>query len=43
MERPDGVRLLSLLIDLYADQEGIKVKYEIDERRKSSERNQSND
>lgn len=27
MKKPTGNYLLSLLIDLYADQQGVKVKY----------------
>lgn len=27
--KPDGVKLLSTLIELYADQMGVKIKYEI--------------
>lgn len=26
---PDGAKILATLIDLYADQMGVKVKYEI--------------
>lgn len=28
--KPDGVKILSLLIDLYAKQMGVKVKYSIE-------------
>lgn len=31
MEGPTGKYLLSLLIDLLADQEGVKIEYEIEE------------
>ena len=30
MEKPSGSYLLGLLIDLLAEQEGVKVKYEIE-------------
>ena len=29
MNEPNGVDLLALLINLLADQEGVKIKYEI--------------
>ena len=28
MKKPNGFDLLALLIDLYADQEGVKITYE---------------
>lgn len=31
MEKP-RINLLALLIDLYADQEGVKIKYELKEK-----------
>lgn len=31
MKEPTGKYLLSLLIDLLADQEGVKIEYEIEE------------
>lgn len=27
---PDGFKILKTLIDLYADQEGVEIKYEIE-------------
>ena len=30
---PLGEKLLAILIDLYADQMGVKIKYEIEERK----------
>lgn len=31
MDKPDGKYLLDLLISLYAEQEGVKIKYELEE------------
>lgn len=28
---PNGKNLLAILIDLYAEQEGVKIKYELEE------------
>lgn len=28
-KRPDPIKILSTLVDLYADQMGVKIKYEI--------------
>ena len=33
-KEPDGKRLLSTLIDLLADQEGVKITYELTETEK---------
>lgn len=30
MNKPDGNMLLQLLIDLYAEQEGVKVTYQLE-------------
>ena len=30
--KPDGAKILGLLLELYADQMGVKIKYEIVER-----------
>lgn len=30
MKEPKGVDLLAKLIDLYAEQEGVKIKYELE-------------
>lgn len=30
MDRPNGLDLLELLIDLYAEQEGVKIEYEVE-------------
>ena len=32
MKKPDGKMLLQILIDLYAEQEGVKIKYELEEK-----------
>ena len=34
MKEPKGRDLLKTLIELLADQEGVKIKYEIEERKK---------
>ena len=34
MKEPKGKDLLKTLIELYAEQEGVKIKYEIEERKK---------
>ena len=31
MNKPNGKDLLALLISLYADQEGVEIKYEVKE------------
>lgn len=31
MKKPNGKDLLELLISLYAEQEGVKIKYELEE------------
>ena len=31
MKKPTGTYLLSLLVDLLAEQEGVKIEYEIEE------------
>ena len=31
MKKPDGRTLLQTLIDLYAEQEGVKITYELEE------------
>ena len=31
MKKPDGKTLLQILIDLYAEQEGVKITYELEE------------
>ncbi len=28
--KPNGINLLSKLIELYAEQEGVKIKYEVE-------------
>lgn len=33
MKEPNGFDLLATLIDLYADQEGVKITYQIEQRR----------
>jgi len=33
MKRPNGLELLAKLIDLYADQEGVKIEYILSERK----------
>lgn len=30
MEKPNGKDLMAILISLYAEQEGVKVKYELE-------------
>jgi hypothetical protein len=30
MKQPNGLDLLALLIDLYAEQEGVKITYEME-------------
>lgn len=32
MDEPKGIDLLALLIDLLADQEGVQITYELDEK-----------
>ncbi len=34
MKEPNGKQLLETLIKLYAEQEGVKITYEIEERKK---------
>lgn len=34
MKKPNGVDLLKTLIKLYADQEGVKITYQIKESKK---------
>lgn len=34
MKEPTGKQLLETLLKLYAEQEGVKIKYEIEERKK---------
>ena len=34
MKEPNGIDLLRTLIDLYAEQEGVKITYHIEERSK---------
>jgi len=36
MKEPTGKDLLKTLIDLYAKQEGVKITYEIEERKKTA-------
>lgn len=36
MKEPKGRDLLKTLIELLADQEGVKIKYEIEERKKQN-------
>ena len=31
MKRPDGIMLLQILVDLYAEQEGVKITYTMEE------------
>ena len=31
MKRPDGKMLLQILVDLYAEQEGVKITYTMEE------------
>lgn len=30
MEKPDGIKILKLLVDLYAKQKGVVIEYEIE-------------
>lgn len=39
MKQPSGSYLLGLLIDLYAEQEGVKITYKIEERRANDVQN----
>lgn len=39
MKEPKGTDLLKTLIDLLADQEGVKIKYVIEERTEDESRN----
>lgn len=32
MKEPNGLDLLALLIDLYAEQEGVKITYELERK-----------
>lgn len=41
MKEPKGKDLLATLIDLLADQEGVKIKYVIEERTENEEEIQS--
>lgn len=41
MKEPKGKDLLATLINLLADQEGVKIKYVIEERTKNEEEIQS--
>lgn len=36
MKEPTGKQLLETLLKLYAEQEGVKIKYEIEERKKQN-------
>lgn len=36
MKEPNGANLLALLVDLLAEQEGVKITYQIKENRKES-------
>ena len=36
MKEPRGIDLLRTLIELYAKQEGVKITYEIEERKKTA-------
>ena len=44
-KKPDGKKLLRTLIELLADQEGVKIEYEIvsvsDEKRKDEKKNET--
>lgn len=31
-KKPDGIELLKILIELYADQEGLKIEYKIEKK-----------
>ena len=35
MKQPNGIDLLAKLIELYADQEGVKITYEIETKEKT--------
>ena len=37
MTKPNGADLLARLIDLYAEQERVKITYEIEQRRKEND------
>lgn len=39
MKEPTGASLLRTLIDLLADQENVKITYQIEERNKENDRN----
>ena len=36
MEKPSGAYILQKLIELYADQEGVKITYQIEKKEKSN-------
>lgn len=36
MKEPNGINLLKTLIDLYADQEGVKITYQIETKEKTA-------
>lgn len=36
MKEPNGINLLRTLIDLYADQEGVKITYQIEKKEKTA-------
>lgn len=33
MKKPSGVDLMAILIDLLADQEGVKITYELEDKK----------
>lgn len=39
MKEPNGKQLLETLIKLYAEQEGVKISYKIEEKEKNREAN----
>lgn len=40
MKEPNGKQLLETLIKLYAEQEGVKISYKIEEKEKNREANE---
>lgn len=36
MKEPNGINLLRTLIDLYADQQGVKITYQIEKKEKTA-------
>ena len=36
-KEPDGLKILKTLIELYADQEGVEIKYEFEKGEKADE------